>query len=205
MLYVVASARAVDLATGAIFWLNAGQAEHLEVSADNRYVLLQGESVYATGATVRHSTLGGNAIHVPQYQAAILTGGRDSAVSPDASRVYGTDATPHVPDAAAFPLFNRNGTLTGSIPSTETPNNTEVSWQGIFAGGIAATYELTDIRFYDAAGELIGSDSCTGVAESTLLRNTVRFSGDGLRYLCSAEPAGTDSPRYTWIRDVPVP
>jgi hypothetical protein len=204
MLYPTASARGIDVATGEIYILGIGAGGDATVTADSRHVFVQSDFSAVWRATVYHSTLGGNALHRPQFQGSFISGSLDSAVSPDGSRLYGTDATPFESDAPAFPVFEAlTGVLLDSIPATPFPNNTETARNGVFALGVTAFNELTDIWFYDATGTPLGSDNCGGTADTTLVTNSVRFSGDALRYVCTFHKHNTGDHPYHYIRDVP--
>jgi hypothetical protein len=173
-LYFGGSGRIVDVATGAMA-ASILPGTIINTAEDNRRVFVDGARY-----EVRRSAVSGRNFAVTATGGPYVSG-RDSAVSPDGTRYYASNGHPYV-----FQVFDGvTGAFIVDLPGSNYPNNAEVSWNGTFVGGLDAYYEYPDLWFYDAAGDALGTTRCFyNNNNNWLVQDSVRFSGDGMRYAC---------------------
>lgn len=175
-LYFGNSGRVVDVATGAMASAIL-PGSIINTTEDSRKVFVDGARY-----DVRRSAVSGRNFAVTPMGGPYVSG-RDSAISPDGTRYYASNGHPYV-----FQVFNGvTGAFIVDLPGSNYPNNAEVSWNGTFVGGLDAYYEYPDLWFYDSAGNALGTTRCyENNNNNWLVLDSVRFSGDGLRYACIA-------------------
>ncbi|MGH8481061.1 MAG: YncE family protein, partial [Nevskiaceae bacterium] len=194
---------AADAATGEFFEAQLGGSGTIAVAADQRVVFLHNTGTSPSTATrqeLRRTVLDGGALRV-ENRADFFPGsnGQDAALAPDGARFYAASGGYY-----AFPVYDGvTREFIEDLAGAAYPNNAEVAWNGVFAGGASAYYDAVDLWFYDAAGAVLGTERCFGSSYSWLVRDSIRFSGDALRYACSAGPDVWGEGATLRIRDVP--
>jgi hypothetical protein len=148
---------------------------------------------------VRRSALAGSLLVLATDGVNSGSNGTDAAVAPDGTRLYTASGGYY-----AFPVHD-GATLDflGDLAGSAYPNNAETAWNGVFAGGASAYYDAVDVWFYDPAGGALGTARCFGSNSNWMVMDSIRFSGDGLRWSCSASTDVWGEGAVVRIRDVP--
>jgi hypothetical protein len=175
----------------------------LAASGDGRIVYAYDLGISPATATrqdLRRVALGDGSVLVVGTQAiGAGSNGADVAIAQDGARFYAASGGYY-----AFPAYDGvTSQFIQDLSGAAYPNNAEVAWNGVFAGGAGAYYDAVDVWFYDPAGGALGTARCFGSNSNWMVMDSIRFSGDGLRWACSASTDVWGEGAVVRIRDVP--
>ena len=181
---------ALDGRTLATFFASTAGDAPVVVSGDGKVLFAPG------GRTLAYSVLGGGTVTLGTALGHVGT--RDGALNEDGSIVYAASGAPYNWPGYSTATGLLAITLGGVLPY---PGNVEVGWDGRILCGRYST-GADDVFLFDATGAQLGSYRLAD--PNSLVDDTLRLSGDGLRVLGLTGNLGTEGAlRYVTVPAYP--